>query len=221
MFRAHLVLAVVALLVASGTALAEDPPRAASGSGSVVFPEFPDPPADAPEARLRIVFDLVSMDQEIAVEPNQPFDAYVVALDVQIALRGWEARIVVDERLTVLEKELLADVNVGTWPEVYAAVVPANCWPEAKIQVARLRLMLTEAATDVTLGLAPASRPSAPTVPTELRQPSPVYLVCRDDNGLRPFDYCDTCAVVNPVRVRPETDVEKTDDLFGPARGRH
>ena len=223
MLPAHLVLVFAILFAIGGPARGEDPPQAFQGDDPTAFPEYPDPPADAPEARLRIVFDLVSMDQEIAVEPNQPFEAHVLAHDVQIALRGWEATIVVDERLAVLEKEILGDINVGRWPEVFAALVPANCEAGATIQVARLRLMLTEPATDVTLGLAPTSRPSAITVPSELRQPSPVYLVCRDDDGLRPFDYCDTCAVVNPVEVRPEVDAEepRAEDLFGTGRGRH
>lgn len=213
------------LLVAASVSgvRAEDPPRAFQGLDDSVFPEYPDAPPDAPTARLRIVFDPVSRSQEIAAEPKVPFEAYVVAYDVQIALRGWEAKLLLDERLTVLETDILADVNVGQGREVYAALKPQNCETGEEIVVARMRLMLTEPATDVTLGLAPTGRPSEPTVASDVEGPTPVYLVCRPEPDVRPFDSCEVCAVVNPRQVRPEPDVESKPsaaDLFGIERGR-
>ena len=203
---------------------AEDPPRAFQGQDDTVYPEFADAPADAPTARLRIVFDLVSRSQEIAAEPNVPFDAYVLAHDVQIALRGWEAKLLIDERLTVLSKQLLADVNVGQGDEVFAALKPRNCESGETIVLAELKLMLTEPATDLTLGLAPTDRPSQPTVASDVEGPTPVYLVCRPETDVRPFDYCSTCAVVNPRRLAPERDATTkpaATDLFKLDRGRH
>lgn len=218
----HVVIVLLAALVAA-PAWAEDPPRAFQGQDDTVFPEFPDAPADAPTARLRIVFDTVSRAQEIAAQPNVPFDAYVVAHDVQIALRGWEATLLIDERLTVISQELTADVNVGQSPEIFAALKPKNCKSGETIVLAHLRLLLREPATDVTLGLAPTSRPSAVTVETDLEGPTPVYLVCRPEADVRPFDHCTTCAVVNPEQVHPERD-ETTKptaaDLFELNRGR-
>jgi hypothetical protein len=202
----------------------EDPPRAFQGLDTSEFPEYPDAPPGAPDARLRIVFDLVSRGQEIAAEPNQPFDVYLIAHDVQVALRGWEARVQIDERLTVVESQILADVNVGQWPEVYAAVKPEDCQSGETIVLAQMKMMLTEPATDVVLGLAPTSRPSAPTVETDLEPPTPVYLVCRPGKDVRPFDYCETCAVVNPREVEPERDEDSRPDaesLFDPVSGRH
>jgi len=149
---------------------------------------------------------------------------YVIAHDVQVALRGWEARLQIDERLTVVESQLLAEVNVGQWPDVYAAVKPADCQAGATIVLAQMKMMLTESATDVVLGLAPASRSSAPTVETELEPPTPVYLVCRPGKDIRPFDYCETCAVVNPLEIEAERDDDAASDassLFDPVSGRH
>lgn len=226
MIRALSIGLAVALsaIVGSATSVrAEDPPRAFQGIDNTVFPEYPDAPPDAPTARLRIVFDPVSRSQEIAVEPNVPFEAYIVAYDVQIALRGWEAKLLIDERLTVLETEILADVNVGQGPEVYAALKPQNCESGEEIVVGRMRLMLTEPATDLTLGLAPTSKPSATTAPSEFDGPTPVYLVCRPEADVRPFASCEICAVVNPRQVEPEPDVEtkpSAADLFGIERSR-
>ncbi len=219
-----LILLLALPATAQETGADEDPPRAFQGQESTRFPDYPDAPPGAPDARLRIVFDLVSRDQEIAAEPNEPFDVYVIAHDVQVALRGWEARLQIDERLTVVESQLLAEVNVGQWPDVYAAVKPADCQAGATIVLAQMKMMLTESATDVVLGLAPASRPSAPTVETELEPPTPVYLVCRPGKDIRPFDYCETCAVVNPLEIEAERDDDAASDassLFDPVSGRH
>ena len=213
-----------ALIVVAAAARAEDPPpRAFQGQDNTIFPEYPDAPPDAPTARLRMVVDVVSRDQEIAVEPNEPFDVYIVAYDVQIALRGWEARLVIDDRLTVLETEILADVNVGQGKEIYAAVKPQNCEAGDEIVVGRMKLMLAEPATDVVLGLAPTNRPSEPTVETDVEGPTPVYLVCRPEADVRPFEYCEVCVVVNPRQIEPEPNVDakpSATDLFGIDRGR-
>ena len=201
----------------------EDPPRAFQGRDDDVYPEFPDAPPDAPRARLEIVFDEISGSRELAVEPMQPFEAFVVAHDVQIALRGWEATLEIDPRLRLLEKEVLADLDIGQGNEVSAALKPRNCLSGTPITLARLKLMVTEPGqSDLVLGLGPIARPSVPEG-VDGEGPTPVYLVCRPGADLRPFDYCEICAVVNPREVRPEVPEDEADplgDLLRPARGR-
>lgn len=202
----------------------EDRKRAFQGQDDNVFPEFPDPAPDAPTARLRMVFDLVSGAQELSVEPLQPFEVLVVAYDAQIPIRAWEATLVIDPRLRVLERDIPANVNVGQGDEVSAAVKPRDCFTDNPAVLARLKLMvMEEGLTDLVLGLGPVARPSIPTVPTDLEGPTPVYLTCIPELDMRPFDYCKTCAVVNPVSVRPEVDAKPDDPLRGilaPVRGR-
>jgi len=219
----RVLLSFLLLVLLAPVARAEDPPRAFQGQDDTIYPEFPDADPDAPIARLRIVFDQVSQTQEIAAEPNVPFEAYVLAHDVQIALAGWETKLLIDERLTVLNRELVAEINVGKGNEVYAAVKPKDCKSGKTILLAKLTLMLTEPATDVTLGLAPASKPTATTAKSPFDGPTPVYLVCRKEPDVRPFDYCTTCAVVNPRSVEPERDADakpSATDLFKLDRGR-
>ncbi len=220
--------AVVGLLCSPAPSHAQDEPesvpRAFQGQDDSVYPEFPAPAADAPTARLRMVFDLVSGAQELSVQPLQPFEVYVVAHDVQIAVRGWEAALVIDPRIRVLERDIPAEVNMGKGNEVFAALKPSDCLSGNPVVLARLQLMaMEEGLTDLVLGLAPYSRPSTPTVPTDMEGPMPVYLTCIPEVDIRPFDFCHTCAVVNPVSVRPERDEKAQDpvrELLKPQRSR-
>ena len=63
----------------------------------------------------------MSYSTEMYVEPQQPFDFYVVAHDVQVALMAWEARIVVDPRLLVIERDF-EGLNVGREDEIITAL---------------------------------------------------------------------------------------------------
>lgn len=199
-------------------------PPAFQGQLDNVFPEFPDPAPDAPTARLRLVFDLVSGAQELAVEAKQPFDVYIVAHDVQIAVLAWEASLIIDPRLHVLEREIVSALEIGQRNEVIATLKPRDCLSGTPIILGRLKLMfLEEGLTDLTLGLGPIARPSIPTVPTDIEGPMPVYQTCRPGGDLRPFDFCRTCVVVNPRNVRPELDQTRPQplrDLLEPIRGR-
>lgn len=189
-------------------------PEALEVRDDTVYPEFPDAPADAPEARLRVVFDLVSMSTEIHAEARTPFDFYVVAHDVQVALRAWEAHVVVDPRLLVIEREF-DGLNVGRDNEIITALKPRNCKVGTPITLARFRAMVPEEGlTDLVIGLGPIGRSS-------FDPPTPGYLICRPGSDLRTFAACDTCAVVNPASVRPETDEESPlSDILQPIRGR-
>ena len=228
MIPSHRMLLGLAALVLffSSDSIAQDdsPPRAFQGQDDSVYPVFPAPAPDAPTARLRMVFDLVSGAQELSVEPLQPFDVYVVAHDVQIAVRGWEATLVIDPRLQVIERDVPAEFDMGQGNEVSAALKPRDCLSGNPVVLARLRLMLLEDGhTDLVLGLAPVARPSEPTVASDLEGPTPMYLTCVPETDLRPFDYCRSCAVVNPVGVRPERDESPKDrlrEVLAPVRGR-
>jgi len=192
----------------------EDPPRALDVDDDTVYPEFPDAPPDAPEARLRVYFDLASREQMLSVPVNQPFEFYVVAHDVQIALRGWEARVIVDSRIKVLEREV-EGLNVGKGDEFLVGLKPKNCKSGETFVLARYRCLLTEEGLqDLVIGLSPTGRSS-------FDPPRTGYLVCRPGADLRAFDHCDTCAVVNPVNVRPPSDEDDPlQELLKPLRGR-
>jgi hypothetical protein len=192
----------------------QEPPRALDVDDDTVFPEFPDAPPDAPEARLRIYFDLASREQMLAPDVHEPFVFHVVAHDVQIALRGWEARVVVDPRIKVLERDV-EGLNVGRGDEFLVGLKPKNCKSGETMILATYRCMLAEEGLqDLVIGLAPTQRSS-------FDPPRAGYLVCRPGADLRTFDHCDTCAVVNPVQVRPSAeDQGPLQDLLEPLRGR-
>lgn len=218
------IFSLLAVAPTSAPAQDEPAPRAFQGQDDTVYPEFPAPVADAPPARLRMVFDLVSGVQELSVQPLEPFEVFVVAHDVQIAVRGWEATLVIDPRIRVLERDIPAEVNMGKGNEVFAALKPSDCLSGNPVVLARLQLMvMEEGLDDLVLGLGPYSRPSTPTAPTDLEGPMPVYLTCIPEVDIRPFDFCRTCAVVNPVSVRPERDETAQDpvrELLKPQRAR-
>lgn len=199
---------------ATQSAEEQEYPEALEVEDRSVYPEFPDPPEDLPEARLRIVFDLVSHAQEIHAEPGTPFEFHVVAHDVYVAVQAWEARVVVDPRLVVLEREV-DGLNLGQGDEIITALELKNCKAGEVIPLARYEAMVPEEGMDdLVLGLAPVSK-------STFDPPTPGYLVCRPGSELRTFDACDTCAVVNPVAVEPERDGSSPlDEVLEPIRGR-
>jgi hypothetical protein len=189
-------------------------PEALEVDDNSVYPEYPDAAPDAPTARLRLVFDPISGETAKHVRPLEPFEFFIVAHDVQVALRGWEARVVLDPRLLLLEKEF-GGLNVGQGTEIVTALKPNECKSGTPITLARFKAMLREdGLNDLVLGLAPVTKSS-------FDPPSPGYLVCRPESVLRAFDACDTCAVVNPMRVKPESDsTSPIDAILEPIRGR-
>lgn len=218
-----IVIAVLVVAWPAAGAAGDEPEHATDIDDATVYPEFPDAPADAPMARLRLVFDLVSGDQVLRAEPNHPFEVYVVAHDVQVALRAWEARLVLDPRLLLLNKDIDAELDLGKGPEVRAALKPRDCKSGTPLVLGHFTLMYTEVgAEDMVLGLAPADPASRPTGAAEGDPPTPVYLVCRPGKDLRPFDACEVCAVVNPATVEPERDAPASplDAVLRPVKGR-
>ena len=183
-----------------------------------VYPEFPDAPEDAPTARLRVVFDQVSRSTALSVEPHVPFDFWILAHDVQIALRAWEGRLVTDPRLIILERDV-EGLNLGRGDEMRSAFKPVECKSGPSIVLARFRAMVTEPGlTDLVIGLGPVQTRAS------LDPPVACYLICRPGKDLRPFDTCETCAVVNPVAVQPEVDAQDESplrDILAPVRGRN
>jgi len=206
--------AAVAQTEQSAAAEDQEYPEALDVEDNTVYPEFPDAPADAPTARLRIVFDTISEEKAKSIEPRVPFEFYIVAYDVQIALRGWEAKLVLDPRLLLLEHEF-DGLNVGQGTEIITALTPKECKAGSPLTLARFKAMLPkEGLEDVILSLAPVGKSS-------FDPPSPGYLVCRPGSDLRVFDACDTCAVINPVHVQPEEDeISPLDSVLKPVRGR-
>jgi hypothetical protein len=211
------------LLICAGRwtiAAAGDPPektypRASDIEDPAAYPEFDDAPEGAPTASLSIVFDPISEERAKHVASGETFDFYVVAHDVQVALRAWEARIVVDPRIVVTDRQL-DGLNLGKGNEIITALKPKNCKEGTPITLAHFRAMLRDPdASDAVLGLAPISKSS-------FDPPSPGYLICRPGSDLRVFDACDTCAVVNPVKVTPPAAdrPEQLDSLLKPIRGR-
>ncbi len=189
-------------------------PPALEVRDDTIYPEFPDSPPDAPTPRLRIVFDLVSGATERHVEPEEPFEFFVVAHDVQVALRAWEAKIVLDPRILVVER-VFDGMNVGRDDEIVTALKPQDCKWGTPITLVRFKAILPPGeSNDLVLGLAPIDKSS-------FDPPSPGYLVCRPEPDLRAFDACDTCAVINPQHVRPPSDRPSSlDAILRPVKGR-
>jgi hypothetical protein len=198
----------------SADSLQQEYPEALEVDDNTVFPEYPDASPDAPTARLRIVFDPISGEKAKHIRPLEPFEFFIVAHDVQVALRGWEAKLILDPRLLLLEREF-DGLNVGQGTEIVTALTPKECKSGTPVTLARFKAMLREdGLNDLVLGLAPVTKSS-------FDPPSPGYLVCRPGSDLRAFDACDTCAVVNPLKVKPESDsTSPLDAILEPIRGR-
>lgn len=211
---------IALLLVALGSVpgLAQeaepDPPRAYDFDTSHEYPEFPPQPADLPRERMEIVFDLVGRSRTLAVEPRIPFEFYVLAHHSRVAVRGWEASVEVDPRITVLEREV-AGLDVMPAPDDYMiGIKPADClFGDTIVLVKYTAILMEDGLTDLTLGLAPISRSS-------FEPPSPGYLVCTPDHDLRDYDSCGLCAVVNPVRLKPEGLEEERPSFLAPVKGK-
>ncbi len=190
------------------TAVAEDPDR---------FPDFPDPDPTAPPARLRVYFDQMQSAATRFVEPLEPFEFYLVAEWSQVGVRGWEANVAIDPRISILEKEFIG-INVGTGADWYVGIKPEECMAGPVIQLVRYKAMLTEPnLTDLVISVGPTTKKSS------FKPPAPGYLVCRPrpDNVLLEYHGCQPCAVVNPVETWPvDARPNPLSDVLKPIRGR-
>lgn len=212
------VLVILLLLAPSAFAQTDE----AFEGEQVHWPEFEDAPADAPTARIGFVFDEVSRRREAAIVVGEPVEVLLVAWDVQVALHAWEAGIDIDERLKVIETEYFADLHMENDGDVRAMLKPENCKASAAITLARYKLLLTEPANDLVLGIRAAAIPTAVTSEADVSAPTPVYQVCREDKDMRPFLFSPVSAVLNPVQVHPDP-IEGDEPSFRPepSRQRH
>lgn len=182
----------------------------------VIWPEFEDPAPGAPEARIGFAFDLVSRSREAAISVGEPLEVLLVAWDIQVALHAWEARLLFDERLTVVSTEYISDLHMEKDGDIRAMLKPERCNPSPEIVLARFEvLLLEEGATDLVLGIGPASIPSQVTDPTDAPVPCPVYQICRPGQGVRPFLFSEVSAVLNPAEVHPDP-IEGEKPRFAP-----
>ena len=150
---------------------------------------------------------------------GEPVEVLLVAWDVQVALLAWEAGISFDERLHVIETEYLADLHLDQEGNVRAIFKPENCKASPEIVLARFKLLISEEANDLVLGLGPAIPTTGLTVETDAPLPAPVYQVCREEKDMRPFLFSEVSAVLNPVTVHPDP-VEGEKPRFRPESSR-
>lgn len=213
------------LVLLAGPAVAQDSsgdePEPAFQGTEIVWPEFGDAPDDAPTARIGFVFDPVQRTREASITVGEPVEVLLVAWGVQVALHAWEANVRIDPRLTVIERDLEADLHLDLQDgDLLAMLEPENCNPSREIVLARYQLLLMEeGAEDLVLGLGPIAKPTELTVETDAPRPSPAYQVCRKDKDIRPFLYDEVSAVLNPVNVHP-VPIEGERPRFDPAPAR-
>jgi hypothetical protein len=227
-------LAVMAALAMPGQALAApagEPPASTTpqdphaGHAHAASGTPPDPPAagtaepapaQGPPPTLDIVFDTVSDERAISAELNVPFEFSVVARHAQGGIAGWEAHVIVDKRLAVLERKV-PGLNMAPGEDNWQVGLGENCQEGDEVVLARYKaIMWVEGATDMVLGLSAIPRSS-------FNPASPGYLTCLRQGDIRTMSAADTLAVVNPLRVKPMASGEKPGASlpFTPARDRH
>jgi len=196
-------------------ALAQEPtqpPKRPAIYDTYDFPQYPDPDPYGPPATMAIYFDLVRRTRSCHVEPNTPFQFFVVAHDSQVAVRGWEAKIVIDPRIKIISKKFTG-FNVGQGDNWFVGLRPEECLAGQTVVLVEFTAMVVEdSLSDLVLGLGPTDRSS-------FNPPSPGYLLCRPDDQLLTYAACDTCAVVNPVHIQLH-DKSMIQDILEPAKGR-
>lgn len=201
-------------VVAAQEPPAEERPEILDIDDGTEYPEVPAPAEDLPPARMEICFDLVSRARTLGVEANEPFTIYVLAHNSRWGVRGWEAKLKFDARIKILDAEF-EGINAGQGADWFVGIVPAKCFLGSTAILARFEAVVVDPdATDLVLALAPTDRSS-------FDPPSPGYLVCKPTNELFPYVACDTCAVVNPLKVQPDADEDPVaPGLFEPVRGK-
>ena len=197
---------------AQAPAASDEPPEVLDIDDPTIYPEVAGPAEDRPPAEMFFCFDLVQRQREIAVEPNTPFDIYLLATNSRWGVRGWEAKLVIDPRIKILEADY-EGVNVGQENNWFVGILPRKCKLGDTAQLARFSAMVIDPdARDLVLGIAPTDRSS-------YDPPAPGYLVCKPTSQLLTYAASDTSAVVNPVAI----DLQGEDTprgLFEPARGK-
>lgn len=179
---------------------------------NVEYPEYPEPDPNAPIGRLGLYFDEAGLQRNLEVEPFQPFDIFLVVHQSPFPVRGWEAKLLVDERVKIIESHV-EGINVGNAPSYVVAVAPDQCYEGETVVLARFKGMLIEPDLhDLVLGVTAAE-------PSGFEPPAPGFLTCRMPAEMERYLGCEDCAVINPVERRlPEA--KKLEGLLEPVKGR-
>jgi hypothetical protein len=178
----------------------------------LTWPKLPEPPVGAPDARLAVYFDLVGRTRSRAAGLHEPFEFFLVALDPHLPIVGWEAKVTVDEPLQILEEELVG-LNVGKGGEYRVGLKPMECLEGSVVVLARFRANQLELGADLVIHVSPVAQ-------STVRDPDrPGYVMCRRPLEARPFQFENTAAVVNPLKLKLP-DERPAADRFQPARGR-
>jgi hypothetical protein len=148
-------------------------------------------------ARLVIYFDLISHSRSLAAKPGERVKFSVVAESSAGGIKAWEARVVLGEGITVIDRQ--ADgLNLGASLDEWRVGLGKQCKQEQEIVLATYTVTVApNAGHDLVLGLAPVPNGS-------FDPPAPGYLACEGLHDLRAFACADTAAVINPERVRLE-----------------
>ncbi len=151
--------------------------------------------ADSTTASLAIYFELSTHARSLTVAPGETFQFLIVAEHAARGVTAWETRVLVDERLMVLKRQ--ADgMDFGADPNDWRVGLGKDCLRGDAVVLATYTARAPDnEARDLVLGLAPIEKGS-------FDPPAPGYVSCVSADDLRPFAYSDTCAVVNPDRVR-------------------
>ena len=183
---------------------------------AVEWPDYPDPPEDAPDPSVAVYFDLASRSTELHAEPREVFDIYVVAHDVPIALRAWELMVDIDPRISIVSTESKGH-NFGQDNNWHVGLKPPGCLSgETIVLIHHKAVILEEGLEDLIIQLGPVFKSS-------FDPRAPGFLICRPEIDMRPFaSWCDTCAVVNPLEIRVTTEEDQTPpSVLEPARERY
>jgi hypothetical protein len=180
--------------------------------GELIWPQLPEPPVGAPDARLAIYFDLVGRTRSRAVAPNEPFEFFLVAHDPHLPIIGWEAKVSVDAPLRILQEEMTG-LNVGAEGEYRVGLKPMQCLEGSVVVLARFSAMQLGPGQDLVIHISPVKQ-------STMRDPDrPGYVMCRQPLEARAFAFENVAAVVNPAKIRLP-DERPASDRFKPARGR-
>lgn len=199
------------LLPLSAAAQFDEEGHATDFDGELRWPEVPDPPEGAPNARLAVYFDLVRRTRSFHAEPNQPFEFFLVAHNPHMGVLSWELSLDVPEGIKILGQEI-EGVQIGNPGEYIVSTRPEQCQFGDQVILAKFTGMVQEEGLgDLAIRIGPLERSSM------REEPAPCYVICRPEKEIRPFDFDELPAVVNPVDLRIED--EEKPDFLKPVRG--
>ena len=202
-----------AALLLPGVAAAQfdDEGHATDFDGELRWPKVPDPPEGAPDASVAVYFDLVNRTRSIHAEPHKPFNFYLVAHNPHMGILSWELKLDIPAEINVVGQEI-EGVHIGNPGEYIVSTRPEQCQFGDQVILAKFTGMVLEAGlSDLAIRVGPIAQSSL-TDP-----PAPCYVICRPEKEIRPFDYEELPAVVNPVKLRIED--EDKPDFLKPVRG--